>query len=473
VGVAPDLLLLFIAYLIAASAVVALFAHWERSGLSHVPAAIILGLLTFESILLPAPGNTPNGLFRFRGAGEDVRTIGALTVLALVARWWARGFPTRVSRTGLLWAACGFWYCAAAWIGVTRGHDSELVKFEFQSLLYIAAGYLLFAGTPVRALLSRRAVGWWTGVLSALIGVVAFTTLFELYSDVSLGLQTFPGLGSYGPSGRSVVSGIAVVTVVSEACRARPRNWVIICALLLLLSPVVGIQRASLVQALLCFGGLLIIAFGRTWRRRATVTPTLSGLVVLGLIGVVVAIVVIPPAVTGEQSIVMRSLDRAFTGEGQAASAEARQLLWSESRDLIEEHPIAGWGLGKRTALARPFPLDPMEMSSHNILLDLWIRAGLVSVLLFLGALAASFWDATRTWRRHPDPIVGAYAIGCAIALVGLIGKGLVEPLFDNFRLATLLGMLAGGIASAANSRTEVTSSRTEPERTPMAAPVA
>jgi O-antigen ligase len=473
VGVAPESLLSLFAYFVAITAVVALFAHWERSGLSHVPAAIILGILTFESILLPAPAATPDGLFRFRGAGEDLRTVGVLMFLALIGRWWARGFPTRVSRTGLLWAATALWYCGAAWIGIARGHDSDLVKFELQSLLYLAGGYLLLAGTPVAAFLARRAVGWWITVLTVVVGIVALTTLFDVFTDVSLGLQSFPSLGAYGPSGRSVVSAIAVVTVITEACRSRPRSWIIVCALLLLLSPVVGIQRASLVQALLCFGGLLIIAFGRTWRRRAMVTPTMSGLVVLGIIGLVVAVVVIPPAVTGEQSIVMRSLDRAFGGEGQTASAEARQILWSDSRDLIEEHPIAGWGLGKRTALARPFPLDPMEMSSHNILLDLWIRAGVVSVLLFLAALASSLWDATSTWRRHPDPIVGAFAIGCAVALIGLIGKGLVEPLFDNFRLATLLGMLLGGIAAAANTPAEPPSSRTEPELKRAAVPVA
>jgi O-antigen ligase len=292
-------------------------------------------------------------------------------------------------------------------------------------------------------------------VLTALVGVVAFTTLFDVFTDLSLGVQSFPALGSYGPSGRSVVTAISVVVILTEACRTRPRMWVIVCGLLLLISPVVGIQRASLVQAVLCVGGLAIVVFGRTWRRRAQLTPTVSGLVVLGIVGVAVAVLVIPPAITGEQSILIRSLEHAFTGEGQVASADARKLLWSESRDLIEEHPVAGWGLGKRAALARPFPLQPLEMSSHNVILDLWIRAGLVGVLLFVAGILLSLRDATRTWRRHPDPVVGAFAVGCGIGLIGLLGKGFVEPMFDNFRLAMLLGMLLGGIVAATSSADE------------------
>ena len=77
-------------------------------------------------------------------------------------------------------------------------------------------------------------------------------------------------------------------------------------------------------------------------------------------------------------------------------SVDARERLWSESRNLIEEHPLVGWGLGKRAELARPFPKEPLEVSSHNILLDLWIRVGAVGVVLFLLAMASSLFDAPR-----------------------------------------------------------------------------
>ena len=48
----------------------------------------------------------------------------------------------------------------------------------------------------------------------------------------------------------------------------------------------------------------------------------------LGLVGLVVFAVVLPPALTGQPSILVASLDRAFTGEGQVESVDARERLW-------------------------------------------------------------------------------------------------------------------------------------------------
>ena len=435
--------------LVAVLAVIAVFVRLERTGRSHIPAAICLGILLFESILLPSQGEVPNGLFRFGAAGQDIRLTAVPVILAVIARMWARGFPTRFSMTGLLWTAYLTWYGMGAVIGDVRGHPSEVIVFEFRSVIFITAGYLLFAGTPIGAFMARRAVGVWVAIVTVGVAIMSMLTLFSIYTDVSLGVQRFPSFGAYGPSGRSVVAAMGVVLVLTEACRPRPRSWILVCSILLMISPIVGIQRSSMIQAAVSFVLLGIVAFGPTWRRRASVTPTVSGLVVLGLVGLGVFAVVLPPALTGEPSILVSSLDRAFTGEGQTASVGARERLWSETRDLIEEHPVFGWGLGQRSELTRPFPLEPLEVSSHNILLDVWIRAGIVGLFLFLLALGASVLDATRAWRMNPDALTGAFAIGCAIALVGLASKGLVESIFENFRLALLFGMLLGGIASA------------------------
>ena len=447
--------------LAAIVAILAWFVRLERTGRSHVPAAIALGFLTFESVLLPSHGEVPNGLFRFPAAGQDVRMGAVVVVLAILARGWARGLPRRISSTGLLWAAYLTWYGTGFVIGTVRGHPSEIVMFEFRSVVFVAAGYLLMAGTPIGAFIARRPVGVWVAVLTAAVAIVSFTTLFDLYTDANLGFQRFPSLGAYGPSGRSVVAAISVVLIVTEACRPRPRTWVLACSGLLLISPIVGTQRASMVHAALSLVVLVLVAGGNTWRRRASVTPTTSGLVLFGFVGLLVLAVVLPPAFTDEPSIIVSSLDQAFTGEGQTASVGARERLWSETRNLIEEQPVLGWGLGKRAPLTRPFPLEPLEVSSHNIVLDVWIRAGIVGVILFLVAIFASLRDAVHTWRRHPDPVIAAFAIGCAIALVGLFGKGMVESIFENFRLALLFGLLIGGIA-AARASSEVEEKRVE-----------
>jgi hypothetical protein len=438
---------------VATILVLAWFVRLERQGSGHVPAAIALGLLVVESVLLPSHGEVPTGLFRFPALGQDIRLVGAVMILAVIARAWVRGLPHHFSMTGMLWAAYLVWYGTGYLIGTVQGHPSNVVMFEFRSVVFIGASYLLMAGTPLGAFLARRPVGVWTIAVAAGVAVVAFTTLFDLYVDVSFGVQRFPSLGAYGPSGRSVITAIACVLIVTEACRPRPRTWVLVCSGLLLISPVVGMQRASMVNAAVVIVLLGLLVAGSTWRRRASVTPTVSGLVVLGFVGVIVLVIAIPPALSGEPSILVSSLDQAFTGEGQTASADARQRLWSETRSLISEKPVLGWGLGKQSPLTRPFPRETLEVSAHNIGLDIMIRAGAIGMLLFLVALASSLNDAIRTWRRHPDPVIAGFAIACAIGLLGLIGKGMVESIFENFRLALLFGLLIGGIAAARTSR--------------------
>ena len=81
--------------LVVVLAVIAAFVRLERTGRSHVPAAICLGILLFESVVLPSQAEVPNGLFRFGAAGQDIRLTAVPVILAVIARMWARGFPTR------------------------------------------------------------------------------------------------------------------------------------------------------------------------------------------------------------------------------------------------------------------------------------------------------------------------------------------------------------------------------------------
>ena len=152
--------------LVVVLAVIAAFVRLERTGRSHVPAAICLGLLLFEAVVLPSQAEVPNGLFRFGAAGQDIRITAGPVSLAVIARLWARGFPTRFSTTGLLWTSYLAWYAMGAVIGHIRGNPTEVIIFEFRSVIFIAAGYLLFAGTPIGAFMARRPVGVWVAVVT-------------------------------------------------------------------------------------------------------------------------------------------------------------------------------------------------------------------------------------------------------------------------------------------------------------------
>jgi O-antigen ligase len=87
---------------------------------------------------------------------------------------------------------------------------------------------------------------------------------------------------------------------------------------------------------------------------------------------------------------------------------------------------------------------------THNILLDLALRTGVVGLILFVVAVALTFRDGVRTWLRQSDDRIAALALACTAALAALLAKGMVESLFEKYRLAVFLGLLVGVMISGA-----------------------
>jgi hypothetical protein len=54
-----------------------------------------------------------------------------------------------------------------------------------------------------------------------------------------------------------------------------------------------------------------------------------------------------------------------------------------------------------------------------------------------------------RTWWRGADIDIASFAAGMTAVFVGLLGKGLVESLFEKYRLATFMGLVIGMVCSA------------------------
>ena len=95
-------------------------------------------------------------------------------------------------------------------------------------------------------------------------------------------------------------------------------------------------------------------------------------------------------------------------------------------------------------------------VTSHNIVLDIGTRSGLIGVALLLVAVIASLADGLRVWRRHRNPQIAALALGMVVVVAGVLGKGMVESTFEKYRLNVALGLALGIIAAAATSlRTE------------------
>ena len=89
---------------------------------------------------------------------------------------------------------------------------------------------------------------------------------------------------------------------------------------------------------------------------------------------------------------------------------------------------------------------------TENIGLDLWLRTGLIGLALFLAAIVVSLVNGFATWRLHPDRMVAVLALALVAVVVGFIAKGQVESIFENYRLATVLGLSLGMLRSAVTS---------------------
>jgi hypothetical protein len=71
---------------------------------------------------------------------------------------------------------------------------------------------------------------------------------------------------------------------------------------------------------------------------------------------------------------------------------------------------------------------------------------------LYLAALLRLLFEGLGVWRKHPDPEVAAFALALVATLCGLFAESLLEPVIDEYRLATLLGLSMGLLRSAVTS---------------------
>lgn len=423
----------------------------EAAGRSHVTVAVVLGLVILEALLYPNQGTVPAGLFYPTLAGQAFRIPQLLIPLALLARVAARGRMKTLSTTGLAWTIFFVWYLAGFVLGYFYGNPLVDMLFVAKAVVYIGGGYALAAGARPAAFVARGATGRWALVLGVLVAFSGSMKLAGASLAFDLPMLSVSDGGTYAADASTTISLVALVLLLVEACRRRPRGLVAGLLALLVLSPLLGSQRAALISAASAVSVAALALVGRTWRRRATVTAVQAWTVLLGLIAIGLAVFVFSVGGGGEPPPVAQQLGATLQGEAKQASAVARERLWNDTTRMISERPLMGWGLGRRTLL-RQVGTPPIETAAHNLVLELLVQLGVVGLLLFSSALAMSLRGMLRAWRRHPDPEVAALALGCAAATVGLVAGAMVQPLFELFRLATVFGLVLGVGAAAATS---------------------
>ena len=146
-------------------------------------------------------------------------------------------------------------------------------------------------------------------------------------------------------------------------------------------------------------------------------------LIPLFLAGCLLAVPLLP------QSILNRILTITNTND---TSTSGRIPLYEAALAVIGQSPVTGAGLG--TAAVQKFIKDnnlyharAPFVHAHNIYLEVWIEAGALGIVSFLGAMLLNIKNAARAVRHCGDSAARTLTCAAASALCGIMVAGLAD----------------------------------------------
>jgi O-antigen ligase len=439
----------------AAALLFGLFARWERMGHEHYVVMVLLAGLVLETTLYQNQDNMPRDIFHPGSGALEFRLPEVIITLALLARYVVRGRAARVGVAPLLWMAFGAWMAVAVVEGVLRHNDLVQIPYQGKVIIYVVGGYALAAGVPIRRFIEGKAferLVRWSAVAAT---VVVLMTIAQKQYAIHLPLLPLPDFGVDGSDAATIFAAIGLIGLLLELAKEKRSKLTMLACVPLLVSPFLANQRAVLVMLGASVTTILLVATGKTARRRLRVKAAEVLLSAMAVVGVVLGVAVIPAAEGGHAVNVPGSgtIARTFTSTGKIESAQDRASKWAVAFSYIRQHPIIGNGLGVEFSFYEPGPnVFTMTDVTENIGLDMWMRTGIIGLGLFVMALLLSLVEGLAVWRQHPDRIVAVLALALLAVVVGLVAKGMVESIFEKYRLATMLGLSLGLLRSAVTS---------------------
>ncbi|MGE3795674.1 MAG: O-antigen ligase family protein [Dehalococcoidia bacterium] len=429
--------------------VVALFTALERRDRSAQVVLILLAVLLLDVLLVPSVSGGGGDVLHPNVAGFSVSAVDAFVLAALAARLVSgRLFP--VTLTTLWWLAFFAWIGVAAMMGILGGHAANPVFFSGRMVLAMAV-FLLVSTIPPERYLGRGGLPRFLVAVGFVVGVML---LFSAAGRSLVLGGPLSGLswGTLGADGATVLSGLGVLALSLAVVRSRRRAPLLLAAGALLLSGLFATQRAALLGTAV---GILILVVAwltptgrlrrRVTRRDALIAALTASAIFLSGTIYLTASDRTDPTVPGAEAVTAT-----FTAQGKASSADARISQWTTAPDLIAESPFVGHGLGFEYDYYEPGLQDTLTTTlTHNVVLDLLLRTGLVGLCLFVVALLLTVRDGLVSWRRHSDGAVAALALAGVAALASLAVKGAVESIFEKDRLMVYLGLVVGVVIAA------------------------
>ncbi len=420
------------------------FAALEARGERHT-ILVVLGAVVLVEAVLAGPASTVSaGILRPEIAGQDFRPPDGVILAALAARTLSMK-GGRISGPALLWAGFLAVYITAAPVGILNGFPVVEVLFQAKASFYLIGGMIIASGVDHKRLIESIGKMAMVGAAAVVLGIIV--KLGGIRLAFSIPGQRFNRFGLLSNDSVTLMMMLGVVTLLAETTRQKPRRLNVLAGMILMLSPIAAEQRASYLVLAVCIAILLAFFASQTWKHRSKVTLVEIGLVFSALVAIAGL-----NFIFNDGSEIVAPIEDAFSGQAEQASAEARFSLADQALDRIQERPILGWGAGVK--VVRPITRGNRDVgaAAHNLILDLGMRVGLIGLVLFICAAAASTMSAIRSWKFAESNAVAAVAAGALIAAAAVVTKGMVEPALEKFRLSVSLGIAIGLILACAKT---------------------
>ncbi len=176
--------------------------------------------------------------------------------------------------------------------------------------------------------------------------------------------------------------------------------------------------------------------FWRTWS-----LPIL--LISLGIVSVL-AVLFVPPVRERVLSI--------FAGRGDSSN-NFRINVWMAAIEMIKDRPVIGIGPGN-SAFNKIYPLyqrpNFTALSAYSVFLEIAVETGLIGFVCFIWLLIVTFNSGLLQLRRlrQQRNVQGLWLIAGIVALVGMLGHGVVDTVWYRPQVNTLWWLMVGLVAS-------------------------
>ncbi|MEZ4523991.1 MAG: O-antigen ligase family protein [Thermomicrobiales bacterium] len=156
-------------------------------------------------------------------------------------------------------------------------------------------------------------------------------------------------------------------------------------------------------------------------------------------------------------ALVLVATDRAVGSSGTDSLA-LRLDIWQSGLAMVRDRPILGYGPDQFLYVYSPRYIDPAAWSerftahSHNLLIDAWVRVGIIGAVLVALALARIVRAAVATASAAKRENIDVFAMPAAITLAASFMQGMV----DNGYFVHDLAMSAWLIAWIAFAKVDI-----------------